>query len=61
MLDLHGLAIDGSDLIEALGMSPGPTLGRVLDDLLERVIADPGLNDRPTLLLLAQASLADDA
>ena len=61
VLDLHGLAIDGSDLIEELGMSPGPSLGRVLDGLLERVIADPGLNDRPTLLLLAQASMADDA
>ena len=61
MLDLRGLAIDGSDLIEELGMSPGPSLGRVLDALLERVIADPGLNDRPTLLLLAQAAMADDS
>ena len=61
VLDLHGLAIDGSDLIEALGVPPGPTLGRILDDLLERVIADPALNDRPTLLLLAQAALAEDA
>jgi hypothetical protein len=60
VLDLRGLAIDGSDLIAELGMSPGPTLGRVLDDLLERVIADPALNDRPTLLLLAQASLGDE-
>jgi tRNA nucleotidyltransferase (CCA-adding enzyme) len=61
VLDLHGLAIGGSDLIDELGMSPGPSLGRVLDALLERVIADPALNDRPTLLLLAQASIADDA
>ena len=60
VLDLHGLAIDGSDLIDELGMSPGPSLGRVLDGLLERVIADPALNDRPTLLLLAQASMADE-
>ena len=60
VLDLRGLAIDGSDLIEELGMSPGPTLGRVLDELLERVIADPALNDRPTLLLLAQAALGGD-
>jgi tRNA nucleotidyltransferase (CCA-adding enzyme) len=60
VLDLHGLAIDGSDLIQELGMAPGPSLGRVLDDLLEHVIADPDLNDRPTLLLLAQASMAED-
>ena len=56
--DLHGLAIDGSDLIDELGMSPGPPLGRVLDALLDRVIADPALNDRPTLLLLAQGRCA---
>ena len=60
VLDLHGLAIDGSDLIEALCVPPGPSLGRILDELLERVIADPALNDRPTLLLLAQAALAED-
>ena len=60
VLDLRGLAIDGSDLIDELGMAPGPTLGRVLDELLERVIADPALNDRPTLLLLAQGSLSED-
>ena len=59
VLDLRGLAIDGSDLMAALGMAPGPSLGRMLDDLLERVIVDPALNDRPTLLLLAQTALAD--
>lgn len=59
VLDLRGLAIDGSDLIDELGMAPGPSLGRTLDELLERVIADPALNDRPTLLLLAQASQAE--
>ena len=61
VLDLRGLAIDGSDLIDTLGMTPGPSLGRMLDALLERVIADPALNDRPTLLLLAQAALSEDA
>ena len=59
-LDRGALAIDGHDLIRELGLEPGPALGRVLDDLLERVILDPALNDRPTLLLLAQASLAGD-
>ena len=28
------------------GPGPGPRLGRVLDELLERVIADPSINDR---------------
>jgi putative nucleotidyltransferase with HDIG domain len=53
------LAIDGDDLIAELAIEPGPRLGRILDALTERVIADPGLNERPTLLLLAQAMLAD--
>ena len=38
---------------------PGRALGRMLDALLERVIADPALNDGATLLLLAQGMLAD--
>ena len=60
VLDRRGLATNGSDLMDELGLSEGPLLGRILDDLLERVIADPSANDRPTLLLLATAMLADD-
>ena len=60
VLDRRGLAVDGADLITELGLAQGPLLGRILDELLERVIADPALNDRPTLLLLAQASLTED-
>ena len=41
-------------------MAQGPRLGRILDELLDRVIADPKLNDRATLLLLAESMLADD-
>ncbi|MEX1168518.1 MAG: HD domain-containing protein [Chloroflexota bacterium] len=60
VLDRRGLAIDGDDLIAELGLEEGPLLGRILDELLERVIVDPVLNDRPTLLLLAQGMLAED-
>jgi len=59
-LDRGDLAIDGNDLIAELGLAPGPRLGRLLDDLLERVVADPQLNDRPTLLLLARQLAAED-
>jgi putative nucleotidyltransferase with HDIG domain len=59
VLDRNALAIDGSDLIRELALEPGPTLGRVLEQLVDRVIADPGLNDRGSLLLLAQGILAD--
>jgi putative nucleotidyltransferase with HDIG domain len=60
VLDRSGLAVDGDDLITELGLSQGPRLGRILEELLERVIADPALNERPTLLLLAQAALTED-
>lgn len=60
VLDRADLAIDGNDLIAELGLTEGPTLGRILDGLVERTIADPRLNDRPTLLLLAQAELTED-
>ncbi len=60
-LDRGALAVDGFDLMRELDLEPGPVLGRILDDLLERVIADPALNDRPTLLLLAQAAIDEEA
>jgi putative nucleotidyltransferase with HDIG domain len=53
------LAIDGNDLMVELRLEPGPTLGRLLDQLLDRVLVDSDLNDRPTLLMLAQGMLAD--
>lgn len=52
-LERGDLAIDGDDLMRALGMTPGPALGRLLDELLERVIGDPMLNERNRLLTLA--------
>jgi tRNA nucleotidyltransferase (CCA-adding enzyme) len=60
VLDRRGLAVDGSDLMSELEIGQGPLLGRILDELLERVIVDPALNDRPTLLILAQAMLTED-
>jgi tRNA nucleotidyltransferase (CCA-adding enzyme) len=59
VLDRYSLEIDGNDLIRDLGLAPGPRVGRILDELVERVIADPALNEAPTLLLLAQGMLAD--
>ena len=60
VLDRSGLAVDGADLMSELGLGQGPLLGRILDELLEQVISDPALNDRPTLMLLAQAMLTED-
>lgn len=58
-LDRNALAIDGEDLMRELGLQPGPRLGGILEGLVDQVIADPVLNDRATLMLLAQGMLAD--
>jgi tRNA nucleotidyltransferase/poly(A) polymerase len=60
-LDRGGLAVDGDDLMRALGLAPGPALGRLIDGLLERVIADPLLNERSRLLALARELTAEGA
>ncbi|MBO7095684.1 MAG: CCA tRNA nucleotidyltransferase [Lachnospiraceae bacterium] len=50
---LKELAVGGRDLIDA-GIAPGPVMGEILGKLLERVLEDPSLNERDTLLLLAK-------
>ncbi len=52
-LDRTQLAVDGHEVMRELGIGPGPQLGRILEALTDRVIADPRLNDRPRLLSLA--------
>lgn len=54
ILDRSALAIDGADLMTELGIAPGPAVGRVLAALFDRVVENPEMNDRPTLLNLAQ-------
>lgn len=44
------LAVDGADVMQALGVPAGPVVGRVLDELLEWVTADPARNTRAHLL-----------
>jgi tRNA nucleotidyltransferase (CCA-adding enzyme) len=47
------LAVRGNDLVD-LGIPAGPELGRLLERLLDAVLADPGLNTRERLLALAR-------
>ena len=61
VLDRGDLAIDGTDLRSELGLQPGPLIGRILAELLDLVVADPALNDRPTLLLLARGLVAAES
>ena len=60
MLGRGDLAVDGDDLMAELDIGPGPHLGRMLDALLERVVEEPGLNDRAELLLLARSMLGEE-
>ena len=51
---MSDLAVDGADLI-SVGFEEGPALGRALQELLEAVVDDPGLNTRDELLARATA------
>ena len=53
-LSIVDLAVDGRTLMGRLGKQPGPWLGAILAELLERVTDDPALNTRETLLELAE-------
>ncbi len=48
------LKINGSELMEVLGIAPGPRVGHVLNALLEEVIDDPKRNTRAYLERRAQ-------
>ncbi|HET8623525.1 MAG TPA: CCA tRNA nucleotidyltransferase [Gemmatimonadales bacterium] len=48
------LAIDGSD-IAAAGVPPGPAIGAMLDQLLDRVLTDPSLNTREQLAAIVRS------
>lgn len=50
---LKDLAISGKDLIAA-GMAPGRQIGETLNALLDRVLEDPGLNQREILLRISK-------
>jgi tRNA nucleotidyltransferase (CCA-adding enzyme) len=52
------LAIDGNDLQAELGLPPGRLVGRILNELTERVVAEPALNDRAILLDLAREQIS---
>lgn len=44
------LALKGTDLMQGLGITPGPKVGAILDVLLSEVIEDPALNTKESLL-----------
>lgn len=48
-LSLRQLALNGRDVMELLGVDPGPVVGEALRFLLERVLDEPALNQRAPL------------
>lgn len=48
-LHLKDLAIDGNDVMKTLNIKPGPEVGKILNQLLEKVLDEPSLNNKKTL------------
>ena len=48
-LELADLAVDG-DTLRAAGIPPGPLYAKILNSLLDRVLATPSLNTEPALM-----------
>ncbi len=48
------LALRGDELMEVLGIGPGPRVGWILNALLEEVLDDPGKNKKETLAARAK-------
>lgn len=53
-LAVTDLKINGHDLIDKLGMKPGPEIGRLLNQLFDEVLENPQLNTTDKLLTRAQ-------
>ena len=53
-LKVTDLAVDGRDLITHLNIPEGPAVGKILDELLEAVIAVPSLNTKDKLFELVR-------
>jgi tRNA nucleotidyltransferase (CCA-adding enzyme) len=51
-LKITDLAVGGGDVMQVLGVPPGPIIGEVLRRLLERVLDDASLNERERLIAL---------
>ncbi len=54
-LRVTDLAIDGKDVMRVLDIPPGKQVGVILEELLERVLDDPTLNEKETLERMVRA------
>ncbi|MET0592072.1 MAG: HDIG domain-containing metalloprotein, partial [Polyangiaceae bacterium] len=53
-LSTRDLAVDGKDVMRELAIKPSRRIGEILEALLEKVVEDPALNDRETLLKMVR-------
>jgi len=51
---IKDLAVCGQDIIDELGIAPGPKVGQLLKKLLELVLENPKLNSKEKLLEIAK-------
>jgi len=54
-LRVTDLVIDGKDVMRVLGIPPSRRIGQILEQLLEKVLDDPKLNERATLEAMVRA------
>ena len=55
-LSTRDLAVDGKDVMRELEIKPSRRVGELLEMLLEKVLEDPSLNERETLLRLIRGA-----
>ena len=49
-MEVSDMAVNGQDVMEILGIKPGPKIGQVLNTLFEEVLEDTGKNKREYLI-----------
>jgi tRNA nucleotidyltransferase (CCA-adding enzyme) len=59
-IEMADLAVDGDDL-RRMGFAAGPALGKLLQRLLDAVLADPECNTRDALLAIAATPTPDES
>jgi poly(A) polymerase/tRNA nucleotidyltransferase (CCA-adding enzyme) len=59
-MEINDMAVNGKDVMEVLGVTPGPIIGKVLKELFEEVIEDTSKNQREYLLEKIKAYKVQD-
>jgi len=49
-MEINDMVVDGKDVMEVLGVKPGPVIGKVLKELFDEVLEDTSKNNRDYLL-----------